>query len=74
MSDHNPKPPRLKFLRKLLPDTFTEEEIQTEELRLMRYAALVRRIAKRIEREKRDAKPERKDSTKHDLDSRVRSY
>jgi len=49
----NPKPykPKLQFLRNLLPDTMSEAEIEAEEARLMRYIALVERIAIRLNRE-----------------------
>lgn len=48
-----PKPykPKLPFLRDLLPSTMSEAEIKAEEARLMRYIALVERIAIRRARE-----------------------
>lgn len=65
---HSPKPPRLEFLRKLLPEDFSEEQIHAEEARLMRYIALVERIAKRIERERGT---KREDSTQSNSDSNM---
>ena len=67
---HSPKPPRLEFLRKLLPEDFSEEQIQAEEARLMRYIALVARIAKRIER---DRMRTGKDSTQPASSSKMKS-
>lgn len=56
-------PPRIEFLRNLLPKTFTEEQMQAEEWRLLRFIGLFHRIAKRLEHEKHAAGEER-DSTK----------
>lgn len=60
------KPPRLEFLRRLLPQDLSEDEFQAEEARLMRYIALVERIAKRVEHERQR---EVEDSTQSDSDS-----
>lgn len=61
MDDQKASLNRIEFLRKLLPDELSEEQVQAEEARLLRYIALVRRIALRIEREG--------DSTRSDSDS-----
>jgi len=45
MSDRERYQPRIDFLRDILPEGLSEAEIQTEEARLIRYIALVERIA-----------------------------
>ena len=66
MSDQKPYKPKLQFLRDLLPNDMPEVEIQAEEARLMRYIALVQRIA--IRRQKEAEQPSI-DSPNHEEDS-----
>lgn len=69
MSDTPHKRPRIEFLRKLLPVDFTEEQIQVEEDRLLRFIALVERIVLRTEFEEHARKTTQRDSTLCDQDS-----
>ena len=64
-----PNPPRIEFLRGLLPDEFTETQIQAEEAQLLRYIALVERIAMRLSSQSQTDNSPRRDSTLSKKDS-----
>mgnify|MGYP000376469602 FL=1 len=66
MSDRKPYQPRIDFLRDILPEGLSEAEIQTEEARLIRYMALIERIALQEMREEKSGEGARKDSTQCD--------
>lgn len=69
--DPSSKPPRIEFLRRLLPHTFSEEGIAAEEARLLRYFAIIERIARRLAREEADKAKAARDSTQPEEEARI---
>lgn len=62
-------PPKIQFLRDLMPAETPENTLQAEEARLLEYVALVRRIALRIKYERNSPGGAKPDSTQCDSDS-----
>tara|TARA_R110000868_G_scaffold162329_12_gene393506 strand:- start:30970 stop:31185 length:216 start_codon:yes stop_codon:yes gene_type:complete len=69
MPKHNPHPPKIEFLRELMPPTTAEIDIAAEEARLIRFMGLIEHIMVRLEREADLRKEASADSTQSELDS-----